>query len=366
MGPTVTMTDSTTTIRIADLPLQPPSAARLHPSRPQLYRRQSRFTEEMTEDHTPAPSMYEHEETSRSIVHPPSPPHSPLTSTTPRDPNSLEHIIRGMNACAHGAACVILIAIVVEFLTQSRGHWYGRTSAQAIALLVFLGLDISLDVISLIRLHTPSPTWALLLRVLIGAAYIILFLAYVAHDYVFPPGFTFWAMKPGSVSPLVYGFLWLLGVWAMAHAAIRRHRFGNGLRSYYRGLRNRPQPPHLLFSTPARPSRRTPAWRKLTGAQPRRGCGEDIEGFTPRFGGGRVRVPAAGGSLPLRDRQRHAHARVQTEKPGRRSFTATVRTASSHTVCEKSEERGLVRHDEKEEEEGGSYHSVPPAAAVKM
>ncbi|KAK0743641.1 hypothetical protein B0T18DRAFT_392381 [Schizothecium vesticola] len=285
------MTD-TTSIRIAVASLPPPSAARLHSSRPSLYRRQSRFTEEMAEEHTPVPSLYEHEETSRSYIQPRESTHSPTPSptTAPRDHGSLEHIIRGMNGCAHGAACVILIAIMVEFLTQSRGHWYGKISAQAIALLVFLGLDTTLDVISLIRLHTPWPTWALLLRVLSGLAYLSLFLAYVARDHVFPPGFTFWAMPPGVAGPLVYGFLWLLGVWSLAHVALRRHRFGRGLRSYYRGLgRNeRPQlPPHLLLFPPttAPSRRRTPTWRKWTTATARRHDEEgDIEGFAPRVG----------------------------------------------------------------------------------
>lgn len=234
------MAEPTTAIRIADTPIPPPSAARLHPVRPPLYRRQSRFTEEMAEDHTPVPSLYEYDdETSRSRIHQPreSPMPSPTTATPTllahsSSSSSLSHILRGMNGCAHGAACVILIAIMVEFLTQSRGHWYGKIrydpfppfpspvanpspppsrSAQAIALLTFLSFDTTLDVISLIRLHTPWPTWALLLRVLCGVSYIALFFAYVARDHVFPPGFTFWAMPPGVAGPLVYGFLWVLG-----------------------------------------------------------------------------------------------------------------------------------------------------------
>lgn len=128
------MAEPTTAIRIADTPIPPPSAARLHPVRPPLYRRQSRFTEEMAEDHTPVPSLYEHDdETSRSRIHQPreSPMPSPTTATPTllahsSSSSSLSNILRGMNGCAHGAACVILIAIMVEFLTQSRGHWYGK------------------------------------------------------------------------------------------------------------------------------------------------------------------------------------------------------------------------------------------------
>lgn len=402
------MTDTTTAIRIADAPIPPPSAARLHPTRPPLYRRQSRFTEEMAEDHTPAPSLYEHDETSRSHIHQPreSPMPSPTTTTAPPPPpsSSLSHIIRGMNGCAHGAACVILIAIMVEFLTQSRGHWYGKirypppplpplqppstnpsSSAQAIALLSFLSLDTTLDVISLIRLHTPWSTWALLLRVVCGLSYLALFLAYVARDHVFPPGFTFWAMPPGVAGPLVYGFLWLLGyvtlppdlptpgmtsdmdsVWSLAHAALRRHRFGNGIRSYYHGLpgRDRPPlpPPHLtLFPAPPR-HRRTPAWRKWTTSTTttRRHDDEEggIEGFTPRVGG----MPG-GSSLPLRERVERQQQRQRLEKKRQPSLHSTASTA-----CDKgeggAEEKGVVGGEEKEKEEG--VVGVPGRVVVKM
>lgn len=79
------------------------------------------------------------------------------------------------------------------------------------ALLVFLGIDTLLDILSLVRLHKPWPAWALLIRLMNGVVYIIMFLIYVAHGRVFPSGFTFWAMAPGFAGPVVYMFLWLLG-----------------------------------------------------------------------------------------------------------------------------------------------------------
>ena len=77
------------------------------------------------EEHTPSPSMYEHEEASRSVVSR-EPPQSPGSAATRLEYGSLELIFRGMNGCTHGAACVILIAIMVEFLTQSQGRWLGK------------------------------------------------------------------------------------------------------------------------------------------------------------------------------------------------------------------------------------------------
>jgi hypothetical protein len=116
-----------------------------------------------------------------------------------------------MNGCLHGAACVILIAIMVEFLTQWEGIWLEQVSAQAVALLVFLGMDTLLDIVSLVRLHKQWTSWALLLRLVSAVVYIILFMVYVAHGRVFPQGYSFWAMSPTIAGPVVYIFLWLLG-----------------------------------------------------------------------------------------------------------------------------------------------------------
>lgn len=79
------------------------------------------------------------------------------------------------------------------------------------ALLVFLGLDTLLDILSLARLYRAWPCWALRLRLANGVAYIALFMGYVGHGRVFPAGFTYWAMTPGYAGPVVYMFLWLLG-----------------------------------------------------------------------------------------------------------------------------------------------------------
>lgn len=94
-------------------------------NRPQLPRRQSRFTEEMTEDHTPAHSVYEHEAApsmvSAAITR--EYPSSREYAASSREFRPLELIFRGMNGCTHGAACVILVAIMTEFLSQWEGFW---------------------------------------------------------------------------------------------------------------------------------------------------------------------------------------------------------------------------------------------------
>ena len=206
--------------------LSPPSPLRSQMNRPQLPRRQSRFTEDMTGEHTPAPSVYEpssplEQEAAPSMVSarsrgaPGLGPGSTYTYTPSAAPSReyrpIELIARGMNGCLHGAACVILIAIMVEFLAQWDGFWFEQISAQAVALLVFLGVDTLLDIVSLVRLHKEWAFWALLLRFVTAVVYLTLFVVYAAHGRVFPSGYTFWAMSPTFSGPVVYVFLWLLG-----------------------------------------------------------------------------------------------------------------------------------------------------------
>ncbi|KAK1755850.1 hypothetical protein QBC47DRAFT_198258 [Echria macrotheca] len=296
----------------APTPPRPAAAPRsLTNSRPPLPRRQSRFTEEMTDDFTPSPSIYEHDSPSRDPSFISSSRgrislsasaagrdirsgrgYTPSTRTAAtvvtirggddehprgsvaslpgavrargrggslreREYRPLELIFRGMNGCTHGAACVILIAIMIEFLSQWEGYWLGQISAQAIALLVFLGLDTLLDIISLVYLYKPWPAWALVLRLADAIVYISMFMAYIAHGRVFPAGFTFWGMAPGWAGPVVYVFLWLLGVWNLTHIALRRHRLGKALR----GVMSRCESEGRRRNG-GRHERMTPRWRR--------------------------------------------------------------------------------------------------------
>ncbi|KAK3939493.1 hypothetical protein QBC46DRAFT_144754 [Diplogelasinospora grovesii] len=190
--------------------------------RPQHGGRQSRFTEQRMEEYTPANSAYEED----------------LYYDDENEVSHLRIILRGLNSCFHGAACVILVAIMVQFLNQSRGTWHKTMSPQAITLLTLLAIDTALDITSLVRLHKIWPSWALLLRLICGIGYLALFMVYVGMGRVFPYSFTYWSMAPGYAGPVVYLFLWLIGVWNLLHTAIRRHYLGNGVRRYMAAIRD--------------------------------------------------------------------------------------------------------------------------------
>lgn len=136
-GPTPTsmeaqQTTTATTKRTMPVASRPPPPV----ARPQLPRRQSRFTEEMADDHTPIATPVASVcgyDTARSR-------HSAGGSrggrgggevalydagtVLPREQRALELTVRGMNGCTHGAACVMLTAVMIEFLTQWEGYWF--------------------------------------------------------------------------------------------------------------------------------------------------------------------------------------------------------------------------------------------------
>lgn len=80
----------------------------------------------------------------------------------------------------------------------------------------------------------------MLLRLLAGLGYIAMFLVYVGFREVFPHGYSYWGMGSGFSDPVVYLFLWVIGIWDLLHTSIHRHTLGRDLRtgmlfSRYRG-----------------------------------------------------------------------------------------------------------------------------------
>jgi hypothetical protein len=229
---------------------------------------------------------------------------------------------------------------MVEFLAQSDHSWLGRISAQAVALLTFLGVDTLLDIISLVRLHKPQTPWALLLRLASGVSYIILFVVYVANGRVFGHDYSFWAMSPTYAGPVVYIFLWLLGLWNLCHVALRRHRLGNGLRAC---IRTSTAPSHS--SSPR--SATNPRWRRwigTTNGYSQTADDHDVETH-PRFcPEATMSSSTVAPSPPISLRDRPGCAELK-----RPSYTATTRTASVNS-CAKIEEKGSSIREEGEPE----------------
>ncbi|KAK3366500.1 hypothetical protein B0H63DRAFT_490464 [Podospora didyma] len=211
-------------------------------------RRQSRFTEEPTQEATPTSSMVS--DGSRRLtrlvvdavaagIHPGPVRSSTTTAAVSVAPGNRTDGFRAntmpriVNAGLHGAVSIVVMAIMVTFLSSMGDNWLRDKSpgSQAVALLVLLGLDTYLDIFSLLRrpLHAPEPCWAILLRLVYGIGYLTLFMVYVGIGRVFPAGYTYWSIRPDWAGPAVYFLLWVLGVWNLGHVALHRHHLGKGV-----------------------------------------------------------------------------------------------------------------------------------------
>lgn len=89
--------------------------------------------------------------------------------------------------------------------------------------MVFLSIDIVLDLLSAMRTSKPLPGWALFLRLFTAVAYLAIFMVYVALGKVFPNRYTYWGLPPGFACPLVYLFLWLIGYVSFRRPCHRCH-----------------------------------------------------------------------------------------------------------------------------------------------
>jgi hypothetical protein len=141
--------------------------------------------------------------------------------------------LRIVNDALHMLACVVLLLIMAFYLGSVPDALSRSTGPEAVLLVIFLGADVILDVFSAAQFRKPWPGWALFLRLFIGVAYISIFMVYVAIGRAFPVGYTYWYLPTGYATPIVYLFLWLIGVWDLLLTAIYRHQFGHELRRYF-------------------------------------------------------------------------------------------------------------------------------------
>jgi len=149
-------------------------------------------------------------------------------------------------------------------------------------------------------------------------------------------------------------------LWNLSHVALRRHRLGKGFRSLFSQVSPRSRLPtaanassHNRASSGLSPHQRRPLWRRWVRIgdhdDQHQSPTRDVEQLAPpSFISGRTAVAASTSSpaISLRDRP------SDLKRP---SFTATVRTVSSHSSPRRERERDL---DEKEE--GGYPTGLKP------
>ncbi|TEA12076.1 hypothetical protein C8034_v006798 [Colletotrichum sidae] len=136
------------------------------------------------------------------------------------------------NDVAHVAAASILLWIMSWFLYNVPFPLTYRTGPAAVVLIIILSTDILLDARSIVHAHDPWPAWALVFRLVLGAALIAIFWVYIALSDVFAPGFTYWGMNDTYGRVLSYMFLWGIGLWNLLFVLLCRHWLGKELRRY--------------------------------------------------------------------------------------------------------------------------------------
>ncbi len=75
------------------------------------------------------------------------------------------------------------------------------------------------------------PSAVIVARLVLGISYLALFMVYVGMGAVFPHRYVFWGLTRGLAGPVVYLFLWTIGVWNLLHTALHRHQVGYGMRA---------------------------------------------------------------------------------------------------------------------------------------
>ncbi|KLU84679.1 hypothetical protein MAPG_03718 [Magnaporthiopsis poae ATCC 64411] len=171
-----------------------------HPGRPVSFSnrpvsgsgaRTSRFIETPLFEYTPANSIYEEDGSGAS-----------RSESQERRASAVRLVLRLTESVSHLAVVVMLLAIMSSFLATS-SRWYRAMSPEAVALVIVLSLDALFDLRALALCRTPWPGWALVSRLLLGLAYLAIFMAYIGVGRsVFPFDFSYWGMSPGYGAPL--------------------------------------------------------------------------------------------------------------------------------------------------------------------
>ncbi|KAL2200757.1 hypothetical protein P885DRAFT_28012 [Corynascus similis CBS 632.67] len=333
-------------------------------------RRQSRFTEDMTE-RTPVASVSERSIdynwyvpsmedvnshlTADATNNCPIPNHKPAPTETGNQNDKAR--VRLVNSTAHATLSLVLLAFMGCSMSVLRDDTGDHTGVQAIILICILFADVVLDVITLLRVQKSWPALGLGLRFACGVAYIALFLIYVGMGGPFPKGHSYWSLSSSSASLLVYIILCTEGLWNLLHIPVCRYQLGSGL------LR-----PKTRSSSPA------PTLNDRTS-------------FNPRFSAAGTETERSSISLVWRRWVRtrstqYSREDLETGSPAHRAMTReaspdfTLREQPGEEEEEAGDSRAMISHDEKTNSgvkekdsdkwhENGSEETVGPAVGDK-
>ncbi|SPN97587.1 uncharacterized protein DNG_01099 [Cephalotrichum gorgonifer] len=144
--------------------------------------------------------------------------------------------LRVLSDFGHTLVCIVPILIMAFFLGYDGTVINDSTGSSAVVLITLLSLDVLLDFQSIGRYDKMWMGWALAGRMLLALGYTALFVAYVAVGGAFPAGYTYWGLSAEAASPMVYVFLWTLGIWDFVYCAISRVQLIKEARRYRNAL----------------------------------------------------------------------------------------------------------------------------------
>ncbi|CAK7233282.1 hypothetical protein SEUCBS140593_008549 [Sporothrix eucalyptigena] len=307
----------------ASLPPVPPPSP--HPRRPNDARINtdgvSRFHEPAMQEYTPAHSLYEQE----------------MDDEYEYDDDNIEYYedrqrmlrktLRAVNAALHMVACILLLAIMAMFLNHARRHhkFFHHSEPQAIALIILLVADLGLDAMTFVLLRRPKhPTGVIVSRLVLGLSYIALFMVYVGVGDVFPRHYTFWGLTRAFSGPVVYLFLWMLGVWNLLHTALHRHQVGRFHWRWWRKSGRRQQENQVA------PALQPAVPMQTRSSRPRPAPVAPALGLPPPMGS--TPTTAAPPSQTLASVQKVSEAERRDERGGSdKSMSSSVSSASTST-----------------------------------
>lgn len=220
-----------TEVTMAPTPSGPPSPGEPPASKPRLQRRQSRFTEDIMTDGTPAATA---SETTLNLWYGPSKENissnnRSMTDLSANDKSIISKLKGNQNwlnrlRLLHSGIHMLLISVVLAFYGCAihTAQLNGRNSLGRVSIVVtcVLAVEFLLDASVL---AIPKQSWTrgahirYMLRVICSMAYFCIFLVYESLGHVLPDGDTYWGMSPREAKIFVYTFVWVEFYWSLLH-----------------------------------------------------------------------------------------------------------------------------------------------------
>ncbi|GAB1319182.1 hypothetical protein MFIFM68171_09392 [Madurella fahalii] len=193
----------------------PPTSSPVKPitpgtTRPKIdSRRQSRFIEEIMTEHMPTssfvarfdwkcePSNHKTRTTSFNV--------RPISGITPgkRTRLGFRCCVRLVNAILHIVPCLMLLLIIGHAIREIRPE-PSIVLVAVVFFMIFLSLDLIIDLVTLFRVRKPWPVGLLMCRVTFGFNYMAVLTIYLTREGIFQDHYAYGGLHPWAGRRLAY------------------------------------------------------------------------------------------------------------------------------------------------------------------